>query len=457
MKGWSFFISVCSTLREKQVDGGGEGKSSLYNIVWEGYFIRKVAEQGERAILVSVAIGHGQEPRADELRELAIAAGAIVVGSVNQSRNRPDPALFIGKGKAEQLARLARTLQASLIIFDVELSPIQLTNLMEVLETKVVDRTQLILDIFAQRARSREGKVQVELAQLTYLLPRLRGRGTEFSRLGGGIGTRGPGETKLEIDRRRIRKRIRDLKLELEEIRQRRSEQRRTRRRAHYPTVALCGYTNAGKTSLLNSLTGCDALAEDMPFATLDPVTRKASTPTGFELLLTDTVGFIRNLPHDLVAAFRATLEEATEADLLLHVVDVTSPDTEEQIEVSRKVLWDLGVSDGRIVTVFNKIDALRVPGKLSRLLRLYEPSVAVSAVTGAGLPKLLEVIEARLRGCVRRELYHLPYHHLHLLPLLHAHGRVLKEEYLEQGLLVEAELDTGDAQRIRKMLTQEA
>jgi GTP-binding protein HflX len=338
------------------------------------------------------------EDSINELSELAATAGAEVIVKLIQRRGKPDPVYYIGKGKAEELAILAITTHADLVIFDEELSPAQQRNLERLLKVKVIDRTWLILDIFASRAASKEGKIQVELAQLCYLLPRLVGKGTALSRLGGGIGTRGPGETKLEVDRRRIRRRISILRKELEEIAKRRGFQRLNRRKSGLPLVSIVGYTNAGKSTLFNALTDSEVFVEDKLFATLDPTIRRCYLPSGDFMLLADTVGFIRKLPHDLVAAFRATLEEATYSDLLLHVVDASHPGKDDHSEAVEEVLKTLGIADRPIVTCLNKIDL--IPGKLEReRIRLEHPgAIPVSAETREGLDELLLTISKMLQ-----------------------------------------------------------
>jgi GTP-binding protein HflX len=355
----------------------------------------------ERAITVGLELPGARwweiEDSLDELGRLATTAGAEVVGRVVQKRARPDPGTYIGEGKARELAATVIMSHADLVIFDDELSPAQQRNLEDIIGLKVIDRTCLILDIFASRAASKEGKIQVELAQLSYLLPRLAGKGTELSRLGGGIGTRGPGETKLETDRRRIRRRIAALRGELDEIARRRGYQRSRRKEAGLPVVSLVGYTNAGKSTLFNALTRAGVLAEDKLFATLDPTMRRCRLPGGRTVLLADTVGFIRKLPHELVAAFRATLEEVAQADIICHVVDASHPGKDEQCAAVEAVLADLGLREKPTLTALNKIDL--VPGELEReRLRVEHPgAVFISARERSGLSDLLLQMEALL------------------------------------------------------------
>ena len=360
----------------------------------------------ERAALVGLITGSARRVEADhsldELAGLANAAGAEVVLRVLQERPRPDPATFIGAGKAAALAAACAQADVDLVIFDNELTPAQLRQLEEKVARKVLDRTELILDIFARRARTREGKWQVELAQLRYLLPRLIGAGTALSRLGGGIGTRGPGETKLETDRRRIRTRIAAIQREIEQVRQRRAQLRERRHKQSVPTAALVGYTNAGKTTLFNRMTHERAAASDALFVTLDPLLRQVRLPDQRELLLSDTVGFIDRLPHTLVAAFRATLEEVVEADLVLHVIDAASPERDRQIAAVRRVLDEVGAADVPVVDVYNKVDAITIDER-HRLAARDPAAATISARTGEGVDELVQMIAGRLALDTRR------------------------------------------------------
>ena len=364
------------------------------------------APRRERAALVGLVTASGRRIDADrsldELAGLADAASADVVLRMLQERPKPDPATFIGGGKVTVLGAACAEANVDVVIFDNELSPAQLRQLEEKLERKVVDRTQLILDIFARRARTREGKWQVELAQLKYMLPRLVGAGAALSRLGGGIGTRGPGETKLETDRRRIRVRIQTIQREIDQVRQRRSQLRERRQKQSVPTVALVGYTNAGKTTLFNRLTNERAVASDALFVTLDPLLRQVRLPDRRELLLSDTVGFIDRLPHALIAAFRATLEEVAEADLVLHVIDAASPEQERHVAAVRRVLEEVGAADVPMLDVYNKADALTADER--RRIGDRDPGAAViSARSGEGVNELVQMVASRVALDTRR------------------------------------------------------
>ena len=360
----------------------------------------------ERAALVGLVTGSsrrlGAEQSLEELAGLADAAGAEVVLRMLQERAKPDAATFIGSGKVAALAAACAEADVNLVIFDNELTPAQLRLLEERLERKVIDRTQLILDIFAKRAHTREGKWQVELAQLKYLLPRLVGSGIALSRLGGGIGTRGPGETKLETDRRRIRVRIQSIQREIDQVRQRRGQLRERRHKQSVPTVALVGYTNAGKTTLFNRLTNETAVASNALFVTLDPLIRQVRLPDRRELLVSDTVGFIDRLPHALVAAFRATLEEVAEADLALHVIDASSEERNRHMAAVRRVLDEVGAADVPTIDVYNKVDSIS-PDEARRLQDGDPAAALISARTGAGVAELLQMVASRLALDTRR------------------------------------------------------
>ncbi len=390
----------------------------------------------ERVFLVGVELKASKTRSIDdsmeELSELAITAGANVVGDGLQKMAAPCAATFIGKGKADQFAEHCRKADVDTVIFDDELSPAQSRNLEKVFNCKVLDRTSLILDIFAQRARTREGKLQIELAQLQHLLPRLTGFWGHLSRQKGGIGMRvGEGETQLETDRRRVQDRIARIERELEVVRRQRATQRQARQRNHWALASIVGYTNAGKSPLLNALTGSQVLAEDKLFATLDPTTRRLRLPTNQNVLLTDTVGFIRKLPHSLVEAFKATLEEVVQADLLVHVVDVSHPQAEEQIHSVDAVLKEIGAEGKPTLMVFNKVDQLNGnQSSLSRFLERYPHSVELSALTGEGIPALLAQLGSQLRPI--REFLELavPHEHAGVIARLHEVAQVVERRY---------------------------
>lgn len=366
-----------------------------------------------------------------------------MLSTVTQNKDRPDSKWFMGKGKVEEVRALANELEATTIIVDQELSGSQVRNLEAFLDCKIIDRTQLILDIFAQRAKTREGIIQVELAQLSYLLPRLSGQGKNLSRLGGGIGTRGPGETKLETDRRHIRTRIRDLKLQLAEVTRHRQLYRARRRKNGIPQIALIGYTNAGKSTLLRELTAADVYVKDQLFATLDPTTRQLTLPSGKEVLLTDTVGFIQNLPHALISAFRATLEEVNEADIVLHVVDLSSDMREEMMTVVEQLLTELGAASTERITVYNKADVADHKQRLA-IADQDANSLVMSAYVSEDLQRLLAMIQDRLTGATRT--FVIPPSRGDILALTHRVGRVVQTEYNDVGSsIVTIELHAQD------------
>ena len=390
----------------------------------------------ERVFLIGVEL-KASEARAireslDELGELAETAGAEVVGEGTQKVETPNAATYIGKGKAVEFARFCKEHNVDTVIFDDELSPAQTRNLEKIFEVKILDRTALILDIFSQRARTREGKLQIELAQLQHLLPRLTKFWGHLSRQSGGIGMRGgEGETQLEADRRKVGERIDRIKRDLDAVRRQRETQRAGRKRNEWPLASIVGYTNAGKSTLLNKLTGAEVLAKDILFATLDPTTRRLRLPTNQNILLTDTVGFIKKLPHGLVESFKATLEEVVQADLLLHVVDVSHPQADEQIAAVNTVLNELGAGDKPTMMVFNKVDQLNGDNPLARLHELYPNSVAISARTGKGVEELLAEISTQIRP--ERELVELkiPHEAAAVIARLHKVGQVLERRYL--------------------------
>jgi GTP-binding protein HflX len=386
-----------------------------------------------------------------EFEHLARSAGAGVAGSVHYTCRTYDPAFFITAGRLEALKAQVMQNAADFVIFDSDLTPAQQHNLEDFLEVKVIDRTALILDIFAQRARSREGKLQVELAQLGYLMPRLKGRGIHMSRLGGGIGTRGPGETQLEADRRSIKDRMQRLSSSLRHVETSRRVQRQNRIRQGAQCAALVGYTNAGKSTLLNLLAGSNVKAENRLFSTLDPTTRKVSLAGGGTVLLSDTVGFIRDLPHQLVAAFKATLEEVREAQLLLHVIDCTSPCAEEQAAAVDRVLEELGARDRETIFVLNKIDAVQDQGVVRRLLRRFKPAAAVSARTGQGIDGLRSLLDRWLVQKVPHMYFRLPATEKSAINRIMMSGTVLYSACDESDVLIEARIDSAIAHNLRR------
>lgn len=390
-----------------------------------------------RAILIGADTGeYDAESSMDELSELAKTAGAEELARVLQKREAYEPATVIGEGKLAEVKELCGSLGAELLIFDCELTASQIRNVEDETDVRVIDRTMLILDIFAGRAVSREGKLQVELAQLKYRLPRLMGIGASLSRLGGGIGTRGPGETQLETDRRHIRRRIDKLSAELKELEERRGYARDRRKKDSVQVGAIVGYTNAGKSTLLNLLTGADVLAEDKLFATLDPTSRAIELPDGRSLLLVDTVGLIRRLPHHLVEAFKSTLEESACADIIIHVCDVSDPEAAEKADVTLKTLADLGAAEIPVVTVLNKCDLLteNIPED--------DSTVKISAKKAQGIDSMLQVVAANLPETAKRMKLLLPYDKAGFTAKLRENGKVFTEEYTETGVLVDALVD---------------
>ena len=396
-------------------------------------------ELQEKVILIAVSTGEedGSNASLDELEELAATAGAVTVGRVIQNRERIHPGTYLGKGKIDEVRDLVWELHATGVICDDELSPAQLRNLEDSLDTKVMDRTMVILDIFASRASTREGKIQVELAQLKYRAVRLVGMRNSLSRLGGGIGTRGPGEKKLEMDRRLIKERISQLKRELEQVKRHRELLREGRKRDRVMTAAIVGYTNAGKSTLLNTLTDAGVLSEDKLFATLDPTTRMLELSGGTRVYLTDTVGFIRKLPHHLIEAFKSTLEEAKYADIILHVVDASNPQMEDQMRVVYDTLRELEVTNKKVVTLFNKQDKLSGEQILSDFNA--DHVLRISAKTGEGLERLKEVLE---KIVTEDQIYLervIPYKDAGILQQIRKYGQLMEEEYTDGGIAVKA------------------
>jgi GTPase len=411
----------------------------------------------ERAVLVGLEQeGVSKWDLADslaELRELANSAGAEVVDTVTQRLEKPTAPYYIGKGKAQIIKDSFQTQHVTSVIFDNELSPAQGRNLEHLFKRKVLDRTQLILDIFAQRARSREGRLQIELAQLQYLLPRLTRMWTHLSRQSGGIGTRGPGETQLEVDRRRVQERIAKLERELEGVRKVRGVQREGRRRHQWPVVAVVGYTNAGKSTLLNLLTGADVLAADRLFATLDPTTRSFTLPNKERMLLTDTVGFLRNLPHMLIESFKATLEEVREADLLLHVIDMSHPRMEEHIDAVNEVLKELDANGKQTLLVFNKVDLLTNPDIAAAYRARFPKSVAISARTGEGVGDLVQALQDELSSWHLNLQFRVPLAESALIAEIHRVGRVLELRYEGELAVIVAHVPRNLEQKLARFV----
>jgi GTP-binding protein HflX len=411
-------------------------------------------QTGEKAVLVGLSLGSRDRHRTlasmEELALLAASAGARVGATLVQERARRDPATLVGRGKVREIAALCEAENAGAVVFDDELTPAQQRNLEEEIGRKTLDRTQLILDIFARRARTREGRLQVELAQLEYLLPRLAGKGILLSRLGGGIGTRGPGETKLETDRRRIRQRIQSIKREIEGVRRERHTRREARSRHEAPVVALVGYTNAGKSTLFNVLTHGAAVVSDQLFMTLDPLVRRVSLGGGRDFLLVDTVGFILKLPHSLVAAFRATLEEVTAADLMLHVVDASAPGVEEREAAVGAVLREIGAAERPQLLALNKADAAP-EGRIAVLLGSRSDAVSVSARTGEGLPELLRAVAERVDLGPRQVRLRFRAGDRRGIAGVYAAGRVLEHVVDGDSVLIAAELPARALERYRE------
>jgi len=405
----------------------------------------------EKAVLVFVNEDEAEDQAVEEeLAGLCEAARVEPIANIRQRVDRPTKGTYVGSGKVHEIAMLARETSADVVLVDAELSGIQHRNLEEGTNKRVVDRTQLILDIFARRAKTREGMLQVELAQLTYMLPKLMSVYTKFERQKGGIGMRGPGETKLETDRRMVRDRIARLEEEIEEVKRVRSQQRSSRRKHPFPFASIIGYTSAGKSTLMNRMAGTELLADAMPFATLDPTTRKVDLPDGYSVFLTDTVGFIRNLPTHLVAAFQSTLEEATYSDLILHVVDVSHPAWEIQRDAVIETLQILGAQDKPMLTVFNKVDRLP-PFAARELVASWENSVAISAVTGLGMDSLMQALVRHVQDLLGAVTILLPYDAQSMLQDCYDYGRVHKVDYREDGIYIEAELVAEMREKVRR------
>ena len=404
-----------------------------------------------------IGIEKNIQPREDmtlsleELSRLAYTAGYQTVGTLTQKRVSPHPGNYLGKGKVQELKLVSHELEADIVICDDELSPAQVRNLEYELELTVKDRTGLIIEIFSKRASTREAKLQVELARLEYLLPRLRGKGEELSRLAGGIGTRGSGETKLEIERRHIERQVQRTKKKLKEVEKIRQEKRKKRTKENLPLVSLVGYTNSGKSTLLKKITDTTVIARDQLFSTLDPKLSQLELPNGIKCLLSDTVGFINKLPHDLVAAFKATLEEVKEADILLHIIDITSPEMQKEIEAVEDVLRSLEAHDKPVIKVYNKVDMLSNPD--TTLYNSGDDSFLVSAIRGDGLDELLKGISKQLQDSWVEEQFFIPYGQENIAAMIYDKGEVIKEEYTENGFFVFVRLPEEEFNRFSKLL----
>lgn len=410
-------------------------------------------QKPERALLVEVDTGdYDTEASLMELYELVRSAGAEPFGSMTQKRPSQDKATCVGSGMMIQIAEFCETYEIDLLIFDCELSPTQIRNIEKISKVSVADRTMLILDIFAARAKSKEGKLQVELAQLKYMMPRLMGRGTELSRLGGGIGTRGPGESKLETDRRHIRRRIDNLEEQLDEVEKHRDQINRRRQKDGVITVALVGYTNAGKSTLMNYLTQAGVLVKNMLFATLDPTARALKLPHGTTVMLIDTVGFVRRLPHHLVQAFRSTLEQAATADIILNICDASNPEAQVHLEVTKSLLAELGCEGRPIIPVFNKCDMLPTIS----IVPFVGNAVRISASSGEGVDKLLAVIEENLPVKTKRVKLILPFAQSGLAAQIRRDGKVENEEYVETGLMLTAQVSPQMFETIKEFMIEE-
>lgn len=405
-------------------------------------------EKITKALLVSVDTGeYDAEASLDELFELVKSAGADPVASITQNLQKPETGTFVGTGKLQEIAEICEQQEIDLLVFDSELSPTQIKNIEAATDVRVIDRTTLILDIFAQRARSKEGKLQVELAQLKYMLPRLTGKGIAMSRLGGGIGTRGPGETKLETDRRHIRRRMETLKDELAEVEKHRSMLRKRREKDGVITCAIVGYTNAGKSTLMNCLTNAGVLAQDKLFATLDPTSRALKLPSGVTVMLIDTVGLVRRLPHHLIEAFRSTLEEAAQSDIILNVCDASNDEARTHMKVTTDLLESLGCEDTPIITVLNKCDLI----DNSTLAQDFRACIKISAKNGTGIDDLLAAIDENLPVRVKRVKLLIPFSNAGLTNEIRTKGTLISEDFIAEGVMLEAIVDEALFAKVRE------